>query len=296
MHVQVPTSFAKLIMIPPIAETLKKKNRIEAEALIREQTRVAYLGDSKALCSVLGGYKMLVDTRDLGFAPHMMFDGYWEYWLTRFMAMTIGPGSIVVDVGANLGYYTLLMAELVGPTGMVHAFEPNPAICGLLQSTINLNGFDSRVRVYNAAVVGKDGQREVTLFVPDADPKNATLVAEDFSRPSGKTVKVAAHWLDELNLGKVDFVKIDVEGAELAVLSGLVSIRDRFEPTIVCEVNFGRRYGYDDVLRHLGRNGQLSHIDYEGELRPLTMKMAEQERKHQDWLVCWPGSRISKVE
>src|SRR5918912_920802 len=85
-----------------------------------------------ALCRVLGRYKMYVDLRDTGFVPHLMFEGYWEYWITDFMWRNLGPGQVALDVGANHGYYTVLMSDLVGAQGMVRAFEPNPRLVELL--------------------------------------------------------------------------------------------------------------------------------------------------------------------
>lgn len=273
-------------MVLPISQTIRTKNRIEAEEIIRSMTRSVYLGDHRSICIVLGGYKMLVDTRDLGFAPHMMFEGYWEYWLTRYMVSRIKPGDVVADIGANLGYYTLLMAELVGPEGHVHAFEPNPAINELLRLTINLNGFGSRVTVHDGALVAPDGPKEVSFFIPTNDAKNAAIVPEGFSSPKGEVIKVATHTLDELRLPKLDFMKIDVEGAELGILAGSRETRQSCNPKLVCEINFGRRYSYDDVLAHLGIEGGLMHVDYESVARPLSREMTTRERINQDWLAC----------
>lgn len=269
-----------------IAEIILRNGRAEAESLIRSKTRSVYIGDNKAICIVLGGYKMLVDTRDMGFTPHMLFDGYWEYWLTRFIVSTVKPNSVVADVGANLGYYTLLMAELVGPGGMVHAFEANPEICKLLEATVKLNGFSSRVTVHNKALVGPGQPATVSLFVPEAEPKNATLVPDDFAWPSGSTVKVDAMQLDDIGFERLDFAKIDVEGAEFDVLSGAQRTLSACRPKVVCEVNFDRAYSFDDVVSRLGRDGSLEHVDYDGSVRPLTREMTQRERIHDDWLVC----------
>lgn len=97
-----------------VGEALRGLTRGEAEAYISARTRFAYLGNNRGLGVVLAKYKMHLDTTDQGFAPHMIFDGYWEYWLTRFLADQIKPGDNVCDVGANMGYYSVLMSELVG--------------------------------------------------------------------------------------------------------------------------------------------------------------------------------------
>lgn len=81
---------------------------------------------------------------DVGFAPHIIMDGFWEYWITQFIAARMKDGAVVLDVGANFGYYTLLMSDLIGPSGKCIAFEPNPGVAAKLRKTIAINGFESR--------------------------------------------------------------------------------------------------------------------------------------------------------
>ncbi len=80
-----------------------------------------YLGENLALTRVLDRFKMYVDARDISLAPHLLLDGYWELWNTKVFRQLLRPGMHVVDVGANVGYYTLLAAAGVGPRGRVHA-------------------------------------------------------------------------------------------------------------------------------------------------------------------------------
>jgi hypothetical protein len=105
---------------------LKREARTLNEATIRSLCHSAYLGDNTALCRVLGRYKMYVDSQDFGLSPHLMLDGYWEMWVTEALVSLVRPGMVVADIGANLGYYALLLADLVGDAGMVHAFELTP--------------------------------------------------------------------------------------------------------------------------------------------------------------------------
>ncbi len=107
-------------------------------------------------------YKMYVDLRDTGFAPHFMFEGYWEYWITEFVWRNVRPGQVALDLGANHGYYTLLLVDLVGPGGKVHAFEPNPRLAELLDMNIALNGFWRTARARAEAV----GTGPVVVAVP----------------------------------------------------------------------------------------------------------------------------------
>jgi hypothetical protein len=96
--------------------------------------------DDRVLCKVLGKYLMWVDALDQGLSPHLIFQGFWEMWITAAMARFVRRGTTVVDVGANVGYYTLLLADAVGPQGRVVAFEPNPPIAEKLRMTDANNG------------------------------------------------------------------------------------------------------------------------------------------------------------
>ncbi|GAI28794.1 unnamed protein product [marine sediment metagenome] len=73
------------------------------------------------------GNKMYVNTDDRGFAPILLVDGVWEKYKTEVFKQMVKEGMVVVDIGANIGYYTLIGAELVGESGIVYAFEPEPS-------------------------------------------------------------------------------------------------------------------------------------------------------------------------
>jgi FkbM family methyltransferase len=274
----------------PVKDIFCDNTRTEAEAVIRKLTRSQYLGKNRVLCSILGGRKFFAIADDIGFSTHMIFDGYWEFWLSLCFARHIKLGDTVMDVGANLGYYTLMAADLVGPTGHVFAVEPNPSVHRFMCDTVSVNGFASRVTPLNAALGATAGAAYVPFFVPKGEPKNGRFVSAEENAvnlsASGEVFEVRA--LESIPVGSrhVDFIKIDVEGAELNVLESLSPLLQAFRPKVVCEVNFARGYAYHDVARSLGESPELSHLDYDGEIRPLTKQMAESERIGDDWLVC----------
>src|SRR3984893_1132118 len=103
---------------------LAKRTEAEAEKEIGARARAVYLGDHLTLARVLGQSKMLLPTTDVGFASHVMLDGFWELCLALFSSRLVTPGMTGVDVGANFGYYTLLFGHAVGPSGHVIAIEP----------------------------------------------------------------------------------------------------------------------------------------------------------------------------
>lgn len=273
----------------PLRCILLDHPRPAAEAHFIANTRSQYLGKGTLLCQVLGGFKMFAIGADVGFTPHMLFEGYWEYWLTRHFAAMIRPGDTVIDIGANLGYYSLLAADLVGETGRVVAIEPNPEVFRHLAASIGVNGFAARTQARNIALAapGETGTRR--FFVPTGEPKNGRFMAagEDpaWLAAHGTLGEVLLGTLDPEQFQRVDFIKIDVEGAELAVLEHLRPILDRFRPKVVCEVNFTRGYGWDDVAAAFGTEA-LSFLDFDSTVKPLTRAMAETQQCGEDWLVC----------
>src|SRR5260370_19641668 len=86
--------------------------RQRLEKAIRRQVQTVYLGNGLVLARILGRFKIFLRTDDRGFACHLMLDGFWEMWLTQFLARSIRSGMTVIDVGANFGYYTVLFAYI----------------------------------------------------------------------------------------------------------------------------------------------------------------------------------------
>jgi FkbM family methyltransferase len=268
---------------------LLNQGRTEAERHFTAHTRSQYLGNGTLLCQVLGGLKLFVIGEDVGFSPHMIFDGYWEFWLTLHFANVVRPGDTVLDIGANLGYYTLLAGDLVGPQGKVVAIEPNPEVFRRLAASIAVNGFNSRVSARNVALSGSGESGTRAFFVPSGEPKNGRFVAETESvehlAAAGTVSDVTLGQIDPDEFERVDFIKIDVEGAELAVLDHLRPVIQRFRPRIVCEINFARGYNWDDVTAAFGTKA-LSFLDFDGTVKKLTREMTETQQLGEDWLVC----------
>ena len=202
---------------------------------IRQLCTNAYLGDHTSLCRVLGRYKMFVDTRDVGLATHLLLDGFWEMWLTEALSAVVKPGMVVADIGANLGYYSLLMAELVGADGMVHAFEPNPAIADLMWKSCDVNGFGDRVRLHRDPLGCEDG-KPVALIVPANEPKNAHITPH-LAAPGA--VALTTRRFDAIpDLLDVDVVKIDAEAAEYDIWRGMAGRLDRIDKPFTIFMEF----------------------------------------------------------
>lgn len=264
-------------------------DRWELERRARGAVQPVYLGDRVALCRVLARYKCFVDTSDVGFGANLLLDGFWESWLTTFIAKRVAPGDHAIDVGANHGYYTLLLSDLVGPLGRVASVEPNPRICTLLRRTIAINGFASRVDLLEQAATGVDNQ-VLTLSIPLTESKNAFLVdsAEQATLRGdvatevrgGRLATALADWK------RLDFIKVDVEGAEEAAVEGLFPLLERFKPKMVLEFNLARCNRPEDFLRRLrDLYGAIREIAFDGEAHDVETSALMDAGHREDWLL-----------
>jgi FkbM family methyltransferase len=260
-------------------------DRDALECACRAFARPVYLGDSLALCMVLGRYKFYVDTRDMGFAPHVLLDGYWESWLTVFMARRIKPGMAVVDIGANHGYYTLLFADLAGPDGKVAAVEPNSKLCGLLRRSLALNGLAPRVRVLEQAAMDREGP--VTMLIHDEESKNGRVYSPRQTFFDGAvTVRGAALAEDLADWDRVDFIKIDAEGSEERAVAGLWPILERDRPDVLLEFNISRCADASGFLGRLSElYGALRVVGIDGEPHTVDMTALLATDRHDDWII-----------
>lgn len=241
--------------------------RHELEESCRALASPLYLGEQTALCRILTRYKIYCDTRDITICAHLLLEGYWESWLSQFMARLVQPGWTVADIGANYGYYTLLLADLVGAQGRVHAVEPNPGAAELLARSVFLNGFGARTTIHRVAAGADDGT-EATLLVPLRMTGGAALadvaplkLAELISH------KVSVSSLDLLLEGEsqIDFLKIDAEGSEERIVGGMEAIFARSRPPMVLEFNPARYADARAFLDHLASvYGSVREVSFAG--------------------------------
>src|SRR5450830_1204318 len=130
-----------------LADLADPANRSLVQTYCTSKCKVVNLLDDTGVAVVLGKYMMWVDLRDKALSPHLMLQGYWEMWITSALARLTKPGTVAIDIGANLGYYTMLLADAVGQSGSVIAFEPNPRLANLMRTSVSINDFNSRVTV-----------------------------------------------------------------------------------------------------------------------------------------------------
>lgn len=168
----------------------------------------------------------------------------------RFVRAWLRPGMHAVDVGANFGFYTLALAGAVGPTGSVHAFEPAGGTASALAASIGLNGF-ANARVHCMAISHRRGVAALRMHAQSE--LNAVVASEGHG-----TVEVRTETLDdaarELGWSNPDFLKLDVEGHEEAVVQGGARLLDSASPVVMLEVSSGTGFDFRALaaLQRLG--------------------------------------------
>lgn len=159
----------------------------------------------------VNGYRMIA--RFGGIGQGLIFKGEYEPQTTEVFKALIKPKMTVVDIGANNGYFTLLSSRLVGSGGTVWAFEPEPRNFADLRNNLEMNRTKNVIPV-NAAVSNSFGK--ATMFTSDTELGECSLIP---CRPFNKqTIMVPTVILDNFVRGKVDFIKSDTEGNEIAIL------------------------------------------------------------------------------
>jgi len=201
--------------------------------------------------------------------------GTFESHVVAAMRAHVRPGGVAYDVGANIGYHTLVLGKLVGSRGTVFAFEPAPRELGVLRHNLRINR-QQQVRVIPSALADEPGSLQFATFdysgighlAGETEPADATIL----------TVPVST--LDDFIYGDgnppPDFIKIDVEGAEARVLLGATRLLSSVRPAIVCEVRWGATYepiaalmlGKDYQSRVLWRDGAIGGVPFTAADRP----------------------------
>lgn len=164
------------------------------------------------------GHKMFLDAKD---SLHLSISGFHELLATELMNKEIKEGDVIIDVGANIGYYALIFARLVGGNGKVFAFEPDPTSFALLKKNVKLNGYKNIVLIQKA-VSDKNGKLKLYLAednLGDHRPYD--------SRDGRQYVEVEAVRLDDYFKDyerKINFVKMDIQGGEVKALQGMMNL------------------------------------------------------------------------
>ncbi|ABA57260.1 Methyltransferase FkbM [Nitrosococcus oceani ATCC 19707] len=241
-------------------QLLEENKRLRGEVRKLLDTRTFYLGNNTALTFLANGSKLYVFTDDVGIAPHIISTGRWEPHITRVFTSLIKKGDTVLDIGANLGYFSVIAAPLVGEQGRIMAFEANPKLSALLEKSFMVNGMfrNGKAQLFNKGVMDREGEM-VFCFPPNQMGGGSFFVPEKKAKNDGMdeiTVPVVA--LDEF-LGSdftADVVKMDIEGSEPLALKGMSQlIRRSKNIKIIIE------YSPNRFKKHMSLDGLIDMVE-----------------------------------
>lgn len=178
----------------------------------------------------LAGHRMRVDIQ----SQKAYVLGTYEPEVCKALIGRVKPGQIVADVGAHIGYMTLLLARLVGPSGHVFAFEPVPPNFNVLSENVYLNGY-RQVTLEPKAVINRNGL--VTLFVPrQCYTSQASLFGDSGEACAVEAVSLDAYWECRGDL-PLHLVKMDIEGGEDLAVQGMQRILQEHRPIVMIEIH-----------------------------------------------------------
>lgn len=243
--------------------------RLKAQLGVRQALVSAPLPDGAVV-------KLWHDSSSSDVTTRIYWDGFagYENGTPQFFFDRCRNARVVLDIGANVGYYSIL-AALANPDAEVVAFEPVPQLYDRLARNIELNQLTSRITALKLAV--GDRSALVPLYVPNNGVLCESSILAEF-RPDSTQLQAEATtidgFLEDRGINSVDVIKIDVEGAEHLVFQGMLKTLERMHPDLICEVLPGRfRFETEGQLGKLGykfawiRDGKLVPMQ---NLRPDT--------------------------
>ncbi len=224
---------------------------------------------------LIQGHKMLLDDKD---SINLASMGVYEPAEVALVRSQVKQGDTVLDIGANIGYYSLIFAELVGDTGKVYAFEPDPSNFALLCQNIELNDYDNIEPIQKAV---SNDNTVLNLHLCDA---NYGMHRIYDSICCSEQVEVEAIRLDDFFAdfkGAINFIKMDIEGAEYAALQGMqqlltqhqaVKLLMEFSPAALFEFGIEPQIFLDFLIKN---NFKLQLV--EDRLRDLDFNILQQQ-------------------
>lgn len=213
------------------------------------------------------GYEFVVNPSD-GIGRKLLLNGEYEPEVEEIINAHLETGDVAFDIGSNMGPFTICMRDTVGKTGTVYAFDPLPKNSDLLKNTINKNNL-SNVRVINKAV-GKD-RDTMELYVTEQNTGNSTLYPDqEYDKKLQVDVVPLSDYTNDFD--EINFIKVDVEGAELDVIESL-SDQIKNVDYILIELHHytehHKDYNIEDLFTILDSHGSIIGVSKAPEYEPV---------------------------
>ncbi|MCK6206014.1 FkbM family methyltransferase [Bacillus infantis] len=240
-----------------------------------------YIGNNRMLVKVVYNGMLTISSEDLSLMPSLVTTGFIEMPLTKFFINQVKPGDTIVDIGSNVGYFTVLAGLLVGSRGTVFSYEANPNIFPFLQDNISMNWLTQQAKIQNKAIYSKETTLEFNVsnkFHGDSSIKTYSS-GQQQSDSITKVFSEAVSLDNELrNVDKIDLLKIDIEGGEYHAFLGMMEkIEQKKIKCIVFEWNRTMLGGDAELFAGLIReilyrnDGLIYTLNQEGETVPVSL-------------------------
>lgn len=213
-----------------LAKLTRKKKNFRSKYFFR-----SYLLNSPSISGVetinLRGIKFELNTSDF-VDKYLFVTGEYEPDVTDFILNNLKKGDVFMDIGANIGYFSILASKRVGNSGEIYAYEPNPVTLNRLKRNISINQIEN---IYVKPFAVSNSRESINFYIPKF--KNSGMSSLRGIENS-KVVKVNTIILDDrLNqLPKIKLIKLDIEGAEHLAISGMVKLLRRDKPMLLLEL------------------------------------------------------------
>jgi FkbM family methyltransferase len=216
----------------------------------------------------------------------ILYSGVYDVALAHVIRQYITPGAHALDIGANLGFFALHMAQWAGANGRVAAFEANPAMLAAIRRALALNPH-LHIDLLPNAIHAENG---TLTFHIDADPGKSSLLADQVRQPL-RTLNVAAitvdHYLSTAGWSRLDVIKCDIEGGDCYALLGARATLTRFRPLVAFEYHDGMPAAAEAFALLDGLGYRLRELRLNGEQRPFDPAAAHPQRSLN--LLALPG-------
>ena len=189
------------------------------------------MGGTHAIARLRNGASLIVFTRE-HVGRIILYLGDFDPRISHVVGRILQPGDVMLDIGANVGWLSMVAAPLVGPRGRVHSFEPQPPLHTVFAASTVLNGFD-QVTVHPFGLSDADG--EATLYIRDGNLGMATLAPQSGAGWTQHVIRLreADAALSGLGIDRVRLMKLDVEGHEVTILKAAARFLDTVTPDVV---------------------------------------------------------------
>ena len=193
-----------------------------------------------------------------GMQSSVYFVGEYEKVMTEIVRSLLRAGDTCLDVGANFGWYTTLFQKVCGETAAIHAFEPMPPTYAELENNYRLMGSPPNVHINNLGLGEKEDELTINLFegLSTGHASMSTQGRDDAISYKCRVVTLDSY-LEEKSVGEVNFVKVDIEGAEMMFLKGAQKLFEQRTPPIwlmEMALQQTRNFGYtpNDLIKYIG--------------------------------------------